>query len=454
MRVWMLLGKWLPTLLAAAAVGLAILVPSGAMTAWRELHPAVEALVGGVEVGNRLPRIHDMLQRARRADASNPYVSLYLGLWAAFSGEQARARRHLFEYGRKAREGLATVFRTVFPAGEIMRFDRPFRVLEEGEDISGSAALHLVWTALYEGDIERARELLSRVGTGPSADFFRQRARGALAVLEGDDAEAVRALERAPAYRRGPLSEPHYGVGWLPFPWLLEEGDEGTLRRLPASWQGLVTTLREAVRVRTVEILHDLCILYQREGSYRRSIYIAELLQKSYAGEVSELGLGARLRRHAYPRSYSADVEKWSGQYGLDPFLVYSIVREETHFDPFRRSPAGAVGLMQLMPATARWIAKQMRLQGYHTGRLTAPEINIRLGCWLLKFLAERYPPDSPDGRAWLLAAYNGGQGNVEKWRARAEGKPALEVIPFPETRSYIERVSRTLEVYHELYGD
>jgi soluble lytic murein transglycosylase len=156
--------------------------------------------------------------------------------------------------------------------------------------------------------------------------------------------------------------------------------------------------------------------------------------------------------RLAYPLAYADLVEQEGAEFGVDPLLIWAVMREESHFAPWAVSRAGACGLMQLMPDTA---ARAARALGMSVQRedLFRPEINLRLGTWYLARLLEACGGDVP--RA--LAAYNGGLGNVRRWAASPtfrgrEGFPAA--ITFSETREYLTRVAQSYLVYQYLYGD
>jgi soluble lytic murein transglycosylase-like protein len=140
-----------------------------------------------------------------------------------------------------------------------------------------------------------------------------------------------------------------------------------------------------------------------------------------------------------YPIKYQETIRKFASKNSLDPFLVMALILQESYFNPRARSRVGATGLMQLMPATARELGRQ--LHGvFGMGSLEDPETNIELGTYHLKRMVDLF------GNTQLaVASYNAGQGNVLKWRRAAPKKPMdefLESIPFPETRNYVKRVT------------
>ena len=136
---------------------------------------------------------------------------------------------------------------------------------------------------------------------------------------------------------------------------------------------------------------------------------------------------------------------------GLDEPYVLGLVRQESRFIPDVRSVAGASGLMQLMPATARWVARQTGMKDYTPARVTDVEVNVALGTSYL-----RYVLDELDGSPVLAAAaYNAGPGRARKWKADRplEGAIYAETIPFNETRDYVKKVLSNTMYYAALYG-
>jgi soluble lytic murein transglycosylase len=149
-----------------------------------------------------------------------------------------------------------------------------------------------------------------------------------------------------------------------------------------------------------------------------------------------------------YPRPFRAEVERSAKKYSVDPLFIWSIMKQESGFNPTVSSWVGAAGLMQLMPATAAGEAKKMGLKKY---RLYSISDNIAMGASHLSGLFKRY-----DRADWAAAAYNAGSGNVNKWNAQRSGWAAdawMEAVPFRETRGYVKNVLRNYAVYQKLYG-
>lgn len=145
--------------------------------------------------------------------------------------------------------------------------------------------------------------------------------------------------------------------------------------------------------------------------------------------------------RLRYPLHYQAIVRAHSRNYGIDPALLAAVIYQESKFRPDARSGSGAVGLMQLTPDTARGIAIRTGGRAFRTSDLTNPEINVRYGCWYLRNLFRKYGDER-----LVLAAYNAGQGNVDRWRRDGVG------IQFSETRAYVERVEDLKRTYRDAW--
>ncbi len=146
-------------------------------------------------------------------------------------------------------------------------------------------------------------------------------------------------------------------------------------------------------------------------------------------------------QRVRYPLRYEEIVNTHARNYDLPPTLLAAVIYTESKFDADARSAAGAVGLMQLLPETAKGIAVRTGGKRFVVADLLDPELNVRYGSWYLRNLLDRY-----DDVRTALAAYHAGQGNVDEWRRRGVG------IQFPETRSYVDKVVDTQRVYEETY--
>ena len=158
------------------------------------------------------------------------------------------------------------------------------------------------------------------------------------------------------------------------------------------------------------------------------------------------------LLRVVYPFPYRDLLTSRAEELALDPWLVAGLVRQESAFHPTIVSPAGAIGLMQVMPATGRQLARASGVRDFTTATLDNAEINVHLGTRFLSDLFERY-----DGDVTLfLSAYNAGPTRANRWRRlpeAADPERFTERIPFAETRGYVKNVTRNRELYRWLYG-
>ncbi len=146
--------------------------------------------------------------------------------------------------------------------------------------------------------------------------------------------------------------------------------------------------------------------------------------------------------RTRYPLEYENVVRTHAREHGLDPALLAAVVYAESRYDPNARSAAGAVGLMQLLPETARGIALRTGGTRFVVADLRDPDINVRYGSWYIDHLRAHYDGDM----RLALAAYHAGQGNVDRWQREGVG------IAFPETKAYVDEVERVRRVYAQAY--
>jgi soluble lytic murein transglycosylase len=153
-----------------------------------------------------------------------------------------------------------------------------------------------------------------------------------------------------------------------------------------------------------------------------------------------------------FPRAYWDDLQKYAAENGLDPFLVASLIRQESEFRPQAVSAANAIGLMQIMPSTGLNLARELRIRDYSRALLTQPAFNKRLGTYYLRKRLDNF-----EGQVeYALAAYNAGAHRVTEWLAGGpygDVQEFVESIPFTETREYVQAVLRNKRLYQQLYG-
>ncbi|MDX6388229.1 MAG: soluble lytic murein transglycosylase [Gaiellaceae bacterium] len=146
--------------------------------------------------------------------------------------------------------------------------------------------------------------------------------------------------------------------------------------------------------------------------------------------------------RIRYPLHYAQFVRVHAREHNLDPALMAAVIYQESKFDRRAESSSGAIGLMQLTPSTAHGIAIRTGGSAFHTRDLYDADINIRYGAWYLHNLFNKYGSER-----LVLAAYNAGQGNVDRWRANGQS------IQFAETRAYVEKVEDLKQIYRRAWG-
>ena len=144
-----------------------------------------------------------------------------------------------------------------------------------------------------------------------------------------------------------------------------------------------------------------------------------------------------------YPLRYEQIVRGHARNYDLDPALLAAVIYQESKFKADAESTSGAIGLMQLLPDTAKGIALHTGGAAFRVADLYDPELNVRYGCWYLRHLLRKYGDERT-----ALAAYNAGQDNVDRWHSAGSG------IQFAETRAYVNRIEDLKKIYRNAYGD
>lgn len=190
---------------------------------------------------------------------------------------------------------------------------------------------------------------------------------------------------------------------------------------------------------------------YLIKGKFAKPIQFADnkLHEAMLSGALSQVD--SRLWKLSYPRGYWQYVEKYAKEYGLDPFLVYAVIREESRFLSRALSRSSAHGLMQIIPSTAKKICKALGLR-YSRREIYEPALNIQMGSWYLSSLIERFGGNV----ALALAGYNGGPVRVKKWTqkyAELDMDEFIENIPIQETRNYVKKVMKSYYGYKRTYG-
>lgn len=177
-------------------------------------------------------------------------------------------------------------------------------------------------------------------------------------------------------------------------------------------------------------------------------LFVPSLLLGCFA--LLSLGLG-RYYRAAYPLGYRETVEQEAAENGLEPALVYAVIRSESGFSSSAQSPVDARGLMQLTPDTFQWVRYRLGEEGAAASEvLYDPYENIRYGCANLRLLVGEFGREDT-----ALAAYHAGRGSVSKWLGDAsfsrDGR-TLDAIPYGDTNRYVKKVLATRDLYNRLY--
>ena len=150
-----------------------------------------------------------------------------------------------------------------------------------------------------------------------------------------------------------------------------------------------------------------------------------------------------------YKTPYRSIVKSASKDFAVKESIIYAVMKAESGFREGIVSPKGAVGLMQLLPSTAEFIAKKLD-EEYVDGSLLDPAVNIKYGTWYLSYLFAKFSPDA------AIAAYNAGEGKVSSWlknpKYSSNGK-TLDVIPYAETAKYVRRVYKNISKYNKYHG-
>ncbi len=195
----------------------------------------------------------------------------------------------------------------------------------------------------------------------------------------------------------------------------------------------------------------EMARVYRDNGQYYRALQVLKQAVPLYFA----MGLEALPRPYwedLFPRPWWTDLKKYSSTNGLDPFLVASLIRQESEFNPDAVSHANAFGLMQVLPSTGRKVAHSMKVRRFSSEQLLVPDVNLQLGTRYFRELVDHF-----NGHVeYALAAYNAGTDRVESWLSVGKYRDPtefVESIPFTETREYVQAVLRNATLYKQLYG-
>jgi soluble lytic murein transglycosylase len=191
--------------------------------------------------------------------------------------------------------------------------------------------------------------------------------------------------------------------------------------------------------------------VYHQQGELRRAI---TAMRRAYPQFLAESGVGlpAEILQVIFPLTYWDAIKKNATLYELDPYLVASLILQESTFDPTAHSGANAWGLMQIVPSTGRRLATAVGIRRFRSAMLTSGDTNIRLGTLYFKRLVAQF-----GGVYYALASYNAGESRVVRWkseRPNMDEDEFIDDIPFPETQNYVKRILGIAEDYRRLYGE
>ena len=348
------------------------------------------------------------------------------------------------------------------------------RVEKQSADpaLAVQARWSLAWADLRGSENAAALPRLDLLAAGPTSDVEVQRARywrGVARAASDDPArKAEGEAQLAELARDVPLS--YYGM---------LAGQRAGAPAIERSFVGARTPEQEPPALRRSRLLleggfpelaGDEVESYADEGKVGREARLttARLLHRvgdpyralrlidDAMGPQLEQGIDPEWRdawELAWPRPFGESVGGATREFGFDPALVWAIMREESAYRPRVSSPAGALGLMQLIPPTADRVAGELGIAGFATERLYDPETNIRLGTYYLRSLVERWGGSQP----LAIASYNAGPEAVQRWLRKngaADPDVFVESVSYGETRRYLRRVLRSYRIYQLLYGD
>lgn len=194
----------------------------------------------------------------------------------------------------------------------------------------------------------------------------------------------------------------------------------------------------------------EIARLYQESGGYHRALnYMKHTVPTYFSLDYN--ALPRNYWETLFPRPFWTDLKRYSAANHLDPYLVASLIRQESEFNPGAISRANALGLMQVLPSTGKKLAKEEKIRRFHPELLLLPSTNIQLGTRYFKQLLDQFN-GHPE---YALAAYNAGSDRVEAWLSDGnfrDPEEFVESIPFTETREYVQAIMRNTSVYKKLY--
>ena len=231
--------------------------------------------------------------------------------------------------------------------------------------------------------------------------------------------------------------------------------NDATIRLLLAIglYDQAIDELRYAQRATGTSSAIDATIAWalHRKGELRRGISLMRRAYPQFLTAGGQHRLPPELLQVIFPLTYWNAIRREASARGLDPYVMAALIAQESTFEPKARSVANAWGLMQVVPATGRRIARQLGIRNFATAHLTNPDTNIRIGSYYFSRLVQQF-----GGTYYALASYNAGESRIVRWKAERPGLDEdefIDDIPFPETQNYVKRILGTAEEYRKIYG-
>jgi soluble lytic murein transglycosylase len=212
--------------------------------------------------------------------------------------------------------------------------------------------------------------------------------------------------------------------------------------------------LESAVSSRSGKFLDQMVLRLARlyDGLFQSNQAITLLGKMGFSVSRGQATLSREMAELMYPRPHWELIQSLGAEYGLDPYLILALMREESLFNSRAVSRSGARGLMQIMPATGQGIAKNLKVAWTSGDMLFDSETNVRFGVFYLNYLKQRF-----DGNVvYMLSGYNAGPNATHRW-VQGETNPSLDMfvanIPYAETHHYVTRVLKSYWIYTLLYN-
>ena len=323
------------------------------------------------------------------------------------------------------------------------RFEQQVTLYPQSQEVTAA----LYWRArIAEDDKDwgRARAYYQKLTERYRSYYYAELARQRLASFQAGPAEPDATLAHVP-----PLSARAIEEKLTP-----PEDDVHAQKSLLLGNGGLIElAVRELQGANGADwSLAEIAKIYQEAGQYHRALQTLKRAYPSYfALDLPQLPRD--FWQTLFPRPFWTDLKRSSTENGLDPYMVASLIRQESEFNPGAVSRANAIGLMQLLPSVGKKLAKETKLKGFNYGMLLTPSVNLRLGTRYFRHMLDKY-----DGTVeYALAAYNAGSDRVADWRGHSNFRDVpefVESIPFTETREYVQAIVRNAVMYRRLYSD